>query len=80
MKVKPIVKYKAGMKVVYKDSLETKYAHKSTPEFYPEIGTTGIIKKCRIASIACLLIKWETGSTHDADTWWCPASYTEVVE
>lgn len=79
MKVKPTVKYKAGMKVVFKDSLETKYAHKSTPEFYPEIGTTGIIKKCRIASIACLLIKWETASD-DADTWWCPASYAEVIE
>lgn len=79
MKVKPVVKYKAGMKVVFKDSLETKYAHKSTPEFYPEIGTTGIIKKCRIVSIACLLIKWET-ALDDADTWWCPASYIEVIE
>lgn len=80
MKVKPVVKYKVGMKVVFKDSLETKYAHESTPEFYPEIGTTGIIEKCsRIASIACLLIKWETAS-NDADAWWCPASYTEVIE
>lgn len=70
MKVKPVVKYKAGMKVFKKDTFENQHLHRS-----------GVIKKCILSNnIPCLLVEWESNSTIGDDTWWVTGDRIEVVE
>lgn len=81
MIVKPVVKYKVGMKVKVKDTLNMRSTHNINPEYYPCPGTTGIIKRLRFVakSQVCLLVQWELGSTSGNDRWCILASDVEVV-
>jgi hypothetical protein len=81
MKVKPVVKYKPGMKVFIKDTFENQHLHRIFPQYAPETFTSGVIKKCILSNnIPCLLVEWESNSTIGDDTWWVTGDRIEVVE
>lgn len=81
MKVKPIVKYKTGMKIFLKDTLENQHWHRIFPEFAPKPFTSGVIKKCMfLNNLPCLFVKWKSNSTSGYDTWWVTVDRIEVVE
>lgn len=64
MKVKPVVKYKAGMKVFKKDTFTSGVIKKC------------ILSN----NIPCLLVEWKSNSTIGDDTWWVTGDRIEVVE
>ena len=52
-------------------------AHEEMPEYYPEVGTIGII--CYY-SYNDFYIRWPTGSTSMDDVWTCSESSLELIE
>lgn len=60
-------------------------AHEEMPEFYPEVGTVGIIVPGSYCPDSCLreedyLVKWTKGSTSRMDVWACGEESLELVE
>ena len=51
--------------------------HKRNPEYYPPVGTEGIIQK---ANSITLIVHWEDGSTSGNDIWSCSPLDIEVIE
>lgn len=81
MKVKPVIKYKTGMKVRVKDTLKARSNHKEVSGFYPCPGTVGVIKDMSFVtkSEVCLLVQWELGSTSGNDEWYIDGNDVEVI-
>ena len=50
--------------------------HDTEPEYYPPIGTPGVVNYIGTQSIR---VKWENGSTSDDDFWYCGHDDVEVV-
>lgn len=81
MKVKPVLRFRAGMKVRFVNSEHTIFAHNTAPYFYPSPGKTGVIKAFRQnADKWGVLVKWESGSTSESDEWWCESDDIEAIE
>ena len=82
MIVKPIVKFKTGMKVRVKDTLHARSNHYRSPEFYPCPGITGVIKSLSLyedRSEVAVLVQWERGSTSEHDEWYIDGTDIEVI-
>ena len=82
MIVKPVVKFKTGMKVRVKDTLHARSNHYTAPEFYPCPGTTGVIKRLILhegCSEVSILVQWERGSTSEHDEWYIDGTDIEVI-
>lgn len=56
--------YKVGDKVVFVDAEK----HRWNPEFYPKVGTVGIVKNVHEPN---LTVQWPNGSTSLDDCWYC---------
>lgn len=55
-------------------------AHEEMPEYYPEVGTIGIIVPVKENEIENFMIQWPKGSTSLDDGWFCEEEFIELVE
>lgn len=74
--LKPLV-FEIGAKVISNKNIEGFY--KSSPSYYPKVGTKGIIKSIDSLSIK---VEWEEGSTNlkncGTNTWWTPKTTIDL--
>ena len=71
--------YKKGEKVRFKAMLDNEESHKMSPDFFPEVGTVGIVLD-KADSCGNLIVKWPSGSTSRDDEWFCDICHVEPVE
>lgn len=57
-------------------------AHEEMPEYYPEVGTIGILVpvKKNERETGDFMIQWPKGSTSLDDEWFCEEEFIELVE
>lgn len=55
-------------------------AHEEMPNWYPPVGTIGIIVPIYNKFVDDFKIKWPKGSTSSNDTWFCDEKSIELVE
>ena len=53
--------------------------HNDMPEFYPAVGTTGIILE-QLNEYDDVYVQWEKGSTSREDRWYCDKNDVELVK
>ena len=53
--------------------------HNDMPEFYPAVGTTGIILE-QLNEYGDVYVQWEKGSTSREDRWYCDKNDVELVK
>ena len=51
--------------------------HRSEKQFYPEVGTRGVVVRL---DYNAALIKWPIGSTSSDGRWWCSHEWITKVE
>lgn len=52
--------------------------HDGCPDFYPEVGTVGMVTST--ATKGNVRVRWPNGSTSDLDEWYVPIDDVELVE
>lgn len=53
--------------------------HQLRPEWYPAVGTIGIVTDDEMLTTSCY-VQWPEGSTRPDDHWWVPAKYLMRLE
>lgn len=67
---------KDNVKIGSKVRMINKEAHKNYPQWFPVVGTVGIVRN--LCDINCD-VQWPKGTTSWQDKWWCNYEYLEVL-